>query len=51
MEDFLKAFIDFLTDLFAALSEFLGGNSALGDIMGSLEGVLGTEDTEDTPAE
>lgn len=36
MEDLLKAFIQFLTDLFAALGEFLGGNFAFGDILGDV---------------
>lgn len=40
MEDFIKAFIEFLTDLFAAISEFVGGNLAIGDILGGLTDVL-----------
>ncbi|MBQ9946341.1 MAG: hypothetical protein IJO68_07450 [Clostridia bacterium] len=49
MEDLFKAFLDFMTDLFAALSEFLGKNLGIGDIIGSLEGVVGGE--EDTTAD
>ena len=45
MEDLLKAFIDFLTDLFAALADFLGGNFALGDIIGGVQDALGGETT------
>ena len=45
MEDLLKAFIEFLTDLFAAIAEFVGGNFAIGDILGGLEDVLGDEST------
>lgn len=41
MEDLLQAFIQFLTDLFAALGEFLGGNFAIGDILGGVEDALG----------
>ena len=52
MGDFLQAIIEFFTDLFAALAEFLGNNSSFGDIMsglGSLEGVL-PEETPDAKA-
>lgn len=45
MEDLLKAFVDFLTDLFAALADFLGGKFALGDIIGDVGGLLGGEET------
>lgn len=45
MEDLLQAFIQFLTDLFAALAEFLGGNFVLGDILGGIEDALGGEET------
>lgn len=43
MEDLLQAFITFLTDLFAALEEFLGGSFAFGDILGEVGGMLGGE--------
>ena len=46
MEDLLKAFIDFLTDLLAAIGEFVGGNFALGDILGDISGIVGGEDAE-----
>lgn len=46
MEDLLQAFIGFITDLFAALAEFLGGNFALGDILGDISGIVGGEETE-----
>lgn len=45
MQDAFKAFIDFLTDLFAALAEFLGGTLPFGDILGSLNGALEGEST------
>lgn len=45
MEDLLQAFIQFITDLFAALGEFLGGSFAFGDILGSVGDVLGGDDT------
>lgn len=44
MEDLLKAFIDFLTDIFAALAEFLGSTSPLGDILGGIEDIIGGEE-------
>ncbi len=49
MGDFLQAIIEFFTDFFAALAEFLGNNSSFGDIMsglGSLEGILPEETPE-----
>lgn len=51
MEDLLKAFIDFLTDLFAALAEFLGGNFVLGDILGGIQDAVGGEETTTAAAE
>lgn len=51
MEDLLKAFIDFLTDLFAALGEFLGGEFVFGDIISGIEDVLGGEGTTDAATE
>ncbi len=45
MEDLLQAFIGFITDLFAALAEFLGGNFVLGDILGDIGGLVGGEET------
>lgn len=45
MEDLLKAFIDFLTDFFAALEEFLGGTFKFGDILGEVGGLVGGEET------
>ncbi len=45
MEDLLKAFIDFLTDFFAALEEFLGGSFKFGDILGEIGGLVGDETT------
>lgn len=50
MEDLLKAFIQFLTDFFAALGEFLGGSFALGDVLGGVMDGLGGE-TENGDAE
>ena len=49
MGDFLQAIIEFFTDIFAALAEFLGNNSSFGDIMnglGNLEGLLPEETPE-----
>ena len=43
MGDFLQAFIEFFTDFFAALAEFLGTGLPFGDIasgLGSMEGLL-----------
>lgn len=51
MEDFIKAVLAFLTDLFAALGEFLGGSFAFGDIIGGLEDAFGGETTTAKPAE
>lgn len=51
MEDLLKAFIEFLTDLFAALGEFLGGEFVFGDIISGIEDVLGGEETTDAVTE
>ncbi len=45
MEDLLQAFIQFLTDLFAALNEFLGGKLAFGDIFGGITDIIGGEET------
>ncbi len=45
MEDLIKAFIDFLTDFFAALAEFLGGKFVFGDILGDIGDALGGEET------
>ncbi len=51
MEDLLQAFISFFTDFFAALTEFLGEDFGLGEILGDLDlselgGLLGGEATE-----
>lgn len=46
MEDLLKAFIEFLTDLFAAIGEFVGGNFAIGDILGSVTDIVDGLETE-----
>ncbi len=51
MEDLLQAFITFLTDLFSALAEFLGGNFAVGDIFGSITDIVGGEETTAAAAE
>ena len=51
MEDFIKAFIEFLTDLFAAISEFVGGNLVIGDILGGLTDVMGGETSTEAAAE
>ncbi len=51
MEDFLKAIIEFFTDFFAALSEFIGGDFAFGDILGTVGGLLGDEETTAADAE
>ena len=48
MEDLLKAFIEFLTDFFAALEEFLGGSFKFGDVLGDVSDLIGGETT---PAE
>lgn len=48
MGDFLQAFIEFFTDFFAALAEFLGNTSSFGDILaglGSLEDAVVPEET------
>ena len=45
MGDLLQAFIDFLTNLFAALGEFLGGKFAIGDVLGDISGILGESTT------
>ena len=45
MEDLLQAFITFLTDLFAALNEFLGGKLAFGDILGGITDIMGETTT------
>lgn len=50
MEDLLQAFITFLTDLFAALNEFLGGKLAFGDVLGGITDIIGGEETT-APAE
>lgn len=50
MEDFVTAFLAFLTDLFSALAEFLGSSFKFGDIIGGLEDALGGETTT-APAE
>ncbi len=44
MADLLQAFIAFITDLFAAIAEFLGGNSALGDIVDGMDQIGGVVD-------
>ncbi len=46
MEDILQAFITFLTDLFAALGEFLGDGFAFGDILGEVGGLIGGTEAE-----
>ena len=45
MGDFLQAIIEFFTDFFAALAEFLGDGSPFGDIVSGLEGIV----PEETP--
>lgn len=50
MGDFLQAFIDFLTDLFAALEEFLGGSFTYGDILGEIGGLIDNKENTDTDA-
>ncbi len=42
--DFIQAFISFLTDIFAAIAEFLGGEFVAGDILGEIGGLIGGED-------
>lgn len=47
MGDFLQAIIEFFTDIFAALAEFVGNTSSFGDIvsgLGSLEGFFTEEE-------
>ena len=41
MIDFIQAIIEFFTDFFAALAEFTGGKFAVGDIFGTIGGVVG----------
>lgn len=43
-----QAFIEFLTDLFAALSEFLGGSLPVGDILEIIKNLTGGN-SEDAP--
>lgn len=49
MADVIKAFIEFLVDLFSALSEFLGGKTF--DISTIADGLLGGGDDEETKTE
>ncbi len=43
MADLLKAFISFLTDIFAAIAEFIGAGSSSGGIFGDI--ISGNETT------
>ena len=43
--DLYECNVPYLKDLFAAIAEFVGGNFAIGDILGGLEDVLGDEST------
>lgn len=47
MGDFFQAVIEFFTDIFAALAEFLGNTSSFGDILsglGSMEDLFADEE-------
>lgn len=48
--DAINAFIQFLVDLFSALSMFLTGESASFDLSGILSGLVGGDDTSPSDA-
>lgn len=45
MADLLQAFIDFLTNLFAALGEFIGGDFAISGTLGDIADLLSTTES------
>jgi len=51
--DAVKAFIQFLTDLFSALAEFLGNTSIFGNIIsgiGQVDGIIDDAEKKDEAA-
>ena len=49
--DAIKAFFQFLVDLFSALSTFLTGESGTFDLSGLFGGLVDSDNTEDTTPE